>query len=147
MRVFRPVCGRVVVGFAQQRGLSNMLRAPLNVPAVVSSSLGRKKGKGGSTSTSQESETDLRGEAVVQLNEKVAASLERLKRDLSQISAGKASPDLLAKVMVEAHGAREPIAKVAQVAVKDHQTLLVNVFDPDLVKVGSSACFELFLKP
>ena len=40
---------------------------------------------------------------------------------------------------VEAYGQREPLVKVAQVTVKDAQTLNANVFDPSLVKAVAAA--------
>ncbi len=52
---------------------------------------------------------------------------------------GRATPDLLSKVLVDAHGAREPLSKVGQVTIKDSQTLVVNVFDPDLVSAVCDA--------
>ncbi len=113
MRVFRPACARVCSGSLCQRSLSSLCWRPSLHHATVSEALGRKKGGGkGSSSTvssSASADTDIRSSALSTLREKLALSLERLHRDLSAITAGRASPELLAKVTVEAHGAREPV--------------------------------------
>ena len=138
MRVFAPVVSaRLCTGSSLQRSFGHS-RPPTLTFSLASSSMGRKKVTSTSSSASS-SDGDPRSVATASLRDKLALSLERLKKDLAGISAGKASPDLLAKVTVEAHGMREPLSKVAQVAVKDHQTLLVNVFDPDLVKSVATA--------
>ena len=69
----------------------------------------------------------------------LAFSIDRLLKDFGNIQAGRPSPDLLAKVVVEAYGKTEPLNKLAQVTVKDAQTLMANVFDPSLVKAVASA--------
>lgn len=112
----------------------------------LGASMGRKKGGSGgkgaapaASAASASSQGDLPKEILATLSEKLAASRERLKKDLGAIHAGRASPDLLQRVEVDAYGTQEPLNKVAQVVVKDHQTLMVNVFDPSLVKAVSEA--------
>lgn len=120
----------------------------------MSDAVGRKKGGGGESSVkgakaaspkqSQGSpmmmDKDPSTEILDSLKEKLAYSMERFKKDLSGISAGRASPELLAKITVETYdGESEVLSKVAQVALKDHQTLMVNVFDPNLVKSVADA--------
>lgn len=117
MRLFRPLSSQMSRSMTCSRSLGTWTSS-LSTRVSVSE-MGRKKGK--VTSTAAESDVDVRAAAVTALKDKLAVSLERLKKDLSNVSAGKASPDLLAKVTVEAHGVREPLTKVAQVAVKDHQ--------------------------
>lgn len=158
------VSGRVVV-----RGASSFLGvrplvATCGVTRVYSSSSnlfqraalealsersGRKKGgssgggkdakSGGKQAEDDVDAVQLRASTVDGLKDKLAFSLDRLKKDFAQINAGRASPDLLARVVVDAYGAKEPLAKVAQVAVKDPQNLMVNVFDPSLVKAVSDS--------
>ncbi len=119
MRLFRPVTVMGLAAMAPRRGLASRVWAgpAMVMPAGLATEMGRKKGK--MTSTADDGGGgDPRVETVAALKEKQESSLERLKKDFAGISAGKATPDLLAKVMVEAHGTREPLSKVAQVAVK-----------------------------
>lgn len=118
----------------------------------VSDLMGRKKGgkrDEGKDDGPAVNVTELRGTVNAYFKEHITASIERLKRDLSAINAGKANPDLLARVVVEAYGAKQPLVKVAQVATKDSQTLMVNVFDPSLTKAVADAIrdAELQLNP
>jgi hypothetical protein len=94
--------------------------------SVLASEMGRKKGRSGAGGAEEGNAPsgsgggggDVRADSVTALRDKQTASLERLKKDLATISAGRASPELLARVTVDAHGVREPLSKVAQIAVK-----------------------------
>lgn len=116
-------------------------------PLSVVDMMGRKK-KGGkedskpTTRSTQDADVDIRKSLASSLQEKIAGSLERLKKDFSLIQAGRASPDLLAKLQVDHFGTLEPLARVAQVAVKDAHTLQVSVFDPSLVARVAQAIRE-----
>jgi ribosome recycling factor len=132
------------------RALSTMHRRPL---LDLSDQVGRKKGanrddgnkgkgspQGGAGGTAAPAEDMSEREVLEKLKEKMAFSLDRFKKDLAQMQTGRASPDLLSKILVDTYeGATEPLSKVAQIAMKDHQTLMVNVFDPNLVKAVAEA--------
>merc|ERR1711991_735710 len=150
MMLFRPVVRRTSAGLlgGSFRQAAPVLSRPLMYDhATVVSAMGRKKGKGGKVEAEEASEdVDVRADAITNLEGKIAFSLDRLQKDLGNINAGRAAPELLSKVQVDAYGAKEPLTKLAQVAVKDHQTLMVNVFDPSLTKAVATAIQEAQLQ-
>ena len=66
--------------------------------------------------------------------EKMAKAIESLKNDLSTISTGRANPDMLNPVRVDAYGAQMPITQTANISVADSTTISVQVWDAGLVK-------------
>nr|BAL57439.1 ribosome recycling factor [uncultured Bacteroidetes bacterium] len=59
-----------------------------------------------------------------------------------KIRAGKATPALIEHLKVEYYGAPTPLKHVATFAVQDTRTLLVQPFDPSLVKAIEKAIAE-----
>ncbi len=56
-------------------------------------------------------------------------ALERLKRDLSRIRAGRANPAILDEVRVDAYGTMTPLNQVATVSVADARLLVIKPYD------------------
>jgi ribosome recycling factor len=56
-------------------------------------------------------------------------SVGALEEKLASIRAGRASPDLLNRVMVEYYGVPTPLLQLATVSVSSNTQLVVNVFD------------------
>jgi ribosome recycling factor len=52
-----------------------------------------------------------------------------LKRDLSTLRAGRATPSLLDKVQLEYYGAMTPVNQLANLSVPDSRTLLIQPWD------------------
>lgn len=61
---------------------------------------------------------------------KMDAALEHLRDDLKKIRTGRAHPDMLGEIMVEAYGARMPLNQVANSTVPEPQLLQITPFDP-----------------
>ncbi|KAI9209765.1 ribosome recycling factor-domain-containing protein [Polychytrium aggregatum] len=59
--------------------------------------------------------------------------LGKFKADLGEIRMGRANPAILEKVVVKHGNQNAPLTSVAQVTIKDPQTLLVNVNDAEFV--------------
>lgn len=59
--------------------------------------------------------------------------VDSLKKDFSSLRTGRANPDILRNVTVEAYGSIVPLAQCASVSIKDSQMLLVSVWDSSLV--------------
>src|SRR5690606_29855280 len=57
-------------------------------------------------------------------------ALEHFRDDLKKIRTGRAHPDMLGEVMVEAYGARMPLNQVANTTVPEPQLLQITPFDP-----------------
>ena len=65
---------------------------------------------------------------------KMEKSISSLDHDLAGLRTGRASPNLLDKVVVEAYGDKMPISQVASVTVPDARMLNVQVWDVGLTK-------------
>ena len=57
-----------------------------------------------------------------------------LKRDLDSISTGRANPNLLDAVKVEAYGSFVPLLQVASISIPDVSTISVQAWDKAMVK-------------
>ena len=66
-------------------------------------------------------------------------ALENTRREFASVRAGKASPNMLDQVRVEAYGAQMPLNQVATVASPEPRLLLVTPFDKGQTKVIEKA--------
>ena len=66
-------------------------------------------------------------------------AIESTKRELGGIRSGKASPQLLDTVRVEAYGAQVPITQVAMVSAPEPRMLTVQPFDKGLTQAVEKA--------
>ena len=76
-------------------------------------------------------------------------ALENTKREFSGIRSGKASPNMLDTIKVEAYGSLVPLNQVASVSAPEPRILLVTPFDKSQAKVIEKAIrdSELGLDP
>lgn len=70
---------------------------------------------------------------LADLKRRMEGSLESLRRDLSGLRSGRASPNLLEPVRVEAYGSVMPMSQVGSIAVPEARMLTVSVWDSALV--------------
>jgi ribosome recycling factor len=68
--------------------------------------------------------------------------LEATKKDFSTVRAGKASPNMLDTIMVEAYGSMLPLNQVAAVAAPEPRMLIVTPFDKGQAKAIEKAIRE-----
>ena len=61
---------------------------------------------------------------------KMDQALEHFRDDLKKIRTGRAHPDMLGEIMVEAYGTRMPLNQVANSTVPEPQLLQITPFDP-----------------
>ncbi len=66
--------------------------------------------------------------------EGMEGAISHLKKQLSNIRAGKASPSMLGSVMVEYYGAKTPLQQVANVNTPDARTLSIQPFEKSLIQ-------------
>ena len=71
--------------------------------------------------------------------ELMVKAIESTKRELGGIRSGKASPQLLDTVRVEAYGAQVPITQVAMVSAPEPRMLTVQPFDKGLTQAVEKA--------
>lgn len=70
---------------------------------------------------------------------KMDGALEHFNDELKKVRTGRAHPDMLASVMVDAYGAKMPLNQVANVTAPEPQMLLVSPFDPGQITAISAA--------
>lgn len=70
---------------------------------------------------------------------KMAQALEHFESQLAKVRTGRAHPDMLGSVMVEAYGSKMPLNQVANVTTPEPQLLQINPFDPSNIKAISDA--------
>ncbi|KAG0330143.1 hypothetical protein BGZ99_008006 [Dissophora globulifera] len=85
---------------------------------------GKAKPSGGSA-------TEIMSFDPLDLEKKMGQCLERLKKDFTTMRAGTANPAILDSVMVKLDGKMVPLRDLAQVAIKDAKTLMVNFSDAE----------------
>lgn len=61
--------------------------------------------------------------------EQMQSALEALGREFGRIRSGRASPNLVDKVMVEAYGSEMPMDQVASISVPEARTIVIQPFD------------------
>ena len=62
-------------------------------------------------------------------DERLKKSIESLKREFGSLRAGRATPSLLDKVMVEYYGAPTPVNQVAKVSVPEPRMILITPWE------------------
>lgn len=65
---------------------------------------------------------------------KMNAVLDHFQAELKKIRTGRAHPDMLDGIQVEAYGAKVPLQQVANITVPEPQLLQVTPFDPTNVR-------------
>ena len=69
---------------------------------------------------------------------KMDSALEHFSDELKKVRTGRAHPDMLSSVMVEAYGSKMPLNQVANVTAPEPQQLLVTPFDPSNIAAISA---------
>lgn len=74
-----------------------------------------------------------------ELKKDMTAVIDRFKEAMKKVRTGRAHPDMLASVEVEAYGQFMPLNQVANVTVSGATMLLVTPFDPGNIQAISAA--------
>jgi len=67
------------------------------------------------------------------------AAIDHFSEELKKVRTGRAHPDMLGSLMVDAYGTKMPLNQVASVSVPEPQQLLVTPFDPANVQAIAGA--------
>lgn len=70
---------------------------------------------------------------------KMEQALEHFENELKKVRTGRAHPDMLDGIVVDAYGSKMPLKQVANVTVPEPQLLQVSPFDPSTVQAIASA--------
>lgn len=71
--------------------------------------------------------------------QKFESALEHFQDEMKKIRTGRAHPDMLDGILVDAYGAKVPLNQVGNIVVPEPQLLQINAFDPSNVKAISDA--------
>ncbi|HZG61061.1 MAG TPA: ribosome recycling factor [Anoxybacillus sp.] len=66
--------------------------------------------------------------------EKMDKAIQAFSRELATVRAGKASPSLLEKVMVDYYGVPTPIIQLAGISVPEPRLLVIQPYDKSILK-------------
>jgi ribosome recycling factor len=75
---------------------------------------------------------DLKG-LFAEVNKRMDAALEHVRKELVGVRTGRASVNLLDSVHVEAYGSRMPVNQVASLSVPEPSLIVAQPFDPSLL--------------
>jgi ribosome recycling factor len=83
------------------------------------------------------------------VNEKMAASIEAYRRELSRIRTGRASISLLDGIRAQAYGSPLPLNQVATVTIPESRMIVIQPWDTKLLPAIEKAIFssDLGLNP
>lgn len=70
---------------------------------------------------------------------KMEVVLERFKNEMKKVRTGRAHPDMLSNLKVEAYGQFMPLNQVANVTVGDATLLIITPFDPSTIQSITTA--------
>ena len=84
----------------------------------------------------------MANKVLVEAEERMKKAVESVRRELSGIRSGKASPALLDTVRVEAYGQLMPLNQVGQVSAPEPRLLVVQPYDRSLVKAVHRAILQ-----
>lgn len=79
---------------------------------------------------------------LIEVNAKIQAALEHLKRDLAGIRAGRANPTLIEDIPVSVYGTRMKLLEVGTISAPQPALLMVQVWDVSIVKDVEKAILE-----
>ena len=79
---------------------------------------------------------------TTEFRRRMDAAMDVLKKELSGLRTGRASPNLLDPVQVDAYGQKTPIPRLANISVPEPRQLTIQVWDRGLVQSVEKAIRE-----
>ena len=76
---------------------------------------------------------------VAEDRKKMEEVIERFKEEMKKVRTGRAHPDMLSGIKVEAYGQYMPLNQVANVTAADATLLVITPFDPSTIQAIASA--------
>ncbi len=81
-------------------------------------------------------------ETLQAAEQRMKKSVENIQSELASIRTGKATPALLEGIKVESYGQLVPLKQVGTISVKDSKTLMVQLWDKNIVANAEKAIRE-----
>jgi ribosome recycling factor len=79
---------------------------------------------------------------ITELSKRMDGAIASLQHELKGLRTGRASPNLLDHIMVDAYGDRMPLAQLATISVPESRLLTVQVWDRGMTKAVEKAISE-----
>lgn len=73
-------------------------------------------------------------DVLIDIEERMKKSVAALQKDLAGLRAGRATPALLDKIVVEYYGVPTPLHQVSTISVPDPRTLMIQPWDKSVLK-------------
>ncbi len=77
----------------------------------------------------------MANEVVEQVNTKMQASVDALKRELVKIRTGRASLSLLDGIKVDAYGSQLPVDQVGTMTIPESRMIVIQPWDPQMLPI------------
>lgn len=84
----------------------------------------------------------MSNEIIADLRKRMTTAFDNVHKDFSGLRTGRASPNLLESVVVEAYGSRMHISQLGNISVPEPRLLTVQVWDASLVAAVEKAIRE-----
>lgn len=81
-------------------------------------------------------------EMFMELEEKCEKSIQSLEDEFGSIRAGRANPQIVEKLTVEAYGGTSRLLELGNVSVQDARNLIISVWDKSLLKAVEKAILQ-----
>ena len=81
-------------------------------------------------------------EIITNAEGKMHKSVDALRVDLASLRAGRATPSLLEKVMVDYYGAPTPVTQVASVSVPEPRMIVIQPWERNMIKAIEKAIMK-----
>lgn len=78
-------------------------------------------------------------QAVDDAKKKLEAAVEHFREEIKKLRTGRAHPNMLDSVMIEAYGTQMPLNQLATVTAADAQLLQISPFDPGNLQAIAAA--------
>ncbi len=79
---------------------------------------------------------------IDQYKEELGGVIDYLKKEISSIRTGRANPQILDNVQVDAYGTKTPLNQVASISVPEARTIVVEPWDKNIIKDAEKAIRE-----
>ena len=76
----------------------------------------------------------MTNDVIKSAEDKLGKTLEALKKEFGTIRAGRATPSLLDKVMVDYYGSATPVNQMANVTVPEPRMIMIKPYDRSAIK-------------
>ena len=76
------------------------------------------------------------------INNKMSSSLAHFEKDLASIRTSRASITMLDSIFVDCYGSKTPINQLGNISVPDANTLTIQIWDTNLIKIIENSIIE-----